>query len=119
MGTVWMAQQTEPVKRLVAVKLIKRGMDSWQVLARSETERQALALMDHPNIAKALDAGTTGKSEPRPSGSGGLGVPVANAPGSEGADAPGLGVPVADAPGSEGADAPGSEYPVANTPGSD
>src|SRR5262249_12348528 len=59
MGTVWMAQQTEPVKRLVAVKLIKHGMDSKQVLARFEAERQALALMDHPNIAKVLDAGTT------------------------------------------------------------
>ena len=59
MGTVWMAQQTEPVRRLVAVKLIRAGMDSKQVLARFEAERQALALMDHPNIAKVLDAGTT------------------------------------------------------------
>ena len=59
MGTVWMAQQTEPVRRLVAVKLIKAGMDSGQVIARFEAERQALALMDHPNIAKVLDAGTT------------------------------------------------------------
>src|SRR5262249_26890591 len=50
MGSVWMAQQTEPVKRLVAVKLIKAGMDSKQVIARFEAERQALALMDHPNI---------------------------------------------------------------------
>jgi serine/threonine protein kinase/tetratricopeptide (TPR) repeat protein len=58
MGTVWMAQQTEPVKRVVALKLIKAGMDSKQVLARFEAERQALALMDHPNIAKVLDAGT-------------------------------------------------------------
>src|SRR5262245_31374672 len=57
MGTVWMAQQTEPVKRLVAVKLIKAGMDSRQVIARFEAERQALALMDHPNIAKVLDGG--------------------------------------------------------------
>src|SRR5262249_39487614 len=48
MGTVWMAQQTEPVKRLVAVKLIKPGMDSRQFIARFEAERQALALMDHP-----------------------------------------------------------------------
>src|SRR5262245_15839417 len=55
MGTVWMAQQTEPVKRLVALKLIKAGMDSKQVIARFEAERQALALMDHPNIAKVLD----------------------------------------------------------------
>src|SRR5205814_10642757 len=60
MGRVWMAKQTEPVKRLVAVKLIKPGMDSRQVLARFEAERQALALMDHPNIAKILDGGATG-----------------------------------------------------------
>src|SRR5262249_4077104 len=59
MGTVYMAQQTAPVKRLVALKLIKPGMDSKQVLARFEAERQALALMDHPNIAKVLDAGST------------------------------------------------------------
>jgi non-specific serine/threonine protein kinase/serine/threonine-protein kinase len=58
MGTVWMAEQREPVKRLVAVKLIKPGMDSRAVLARFEAERQALALMDHPNIAKVLDGGT-------------------------------------------------------------
>src|SRR5262249_24953911 len=57
MGSVWMAQQTEPVKRAVAVKLIKAGMDSRAVLARFEAERQALALMDHPNIAKVLDGG--------------------------------------------------------------
>jgi tetratricopeptide (TPR) repeat protein len=57
MGAVWMAQQTEPVKRMVAVKLIKPGMDSRAVLARFEAERQALALMDHPNIAKVLDGG--------------------------------------------------------------
>ena len=61
MGTVWMAQQTEPVKRLVALKLIKSGMDSRQIIARFEAERQALALMDHPNIARVLDAGTTGE----------------------------------------------------------
>jgi WD40 repeat protein/serine/threonine protein kinase len=64
MGTVWMAQQAEPVKRLVAVKLIKAGMDSKQVVARFEAERQALALMDHPNIAGVLDAGTTGAGRP-------------------------------------------------------
>ena len=57
MGSVWMAQQVEPVRRAVAVKLIKAGMDSKQVLARFEAERQALALMDHPNIARVLDAG--------------------------------------------------------------
>src|SRR6516164_3713297 len=64
MGTVWMAQQTEPVKRAVAVKLIKQGMDSKQVLARFEAERQALALMDHPNIAKVHDAGVTETGRP-------------------------------------------------------
>ena len=64
MGTVWMAQQTEPVKRLVALKLIKAGMDSKQVIARFEAERQALALMDHPNIARVLDAGTTDSGRP-------------------------------------------------------
>ena len=51
MGVVWMAQQTQPVRRLVALKVIKAGMDSAQVVARFEAERQALALMDHPNIA--------------------------------------------------------------------
>jgi tetratricopeptide (TPR) repeat protein len=59
MGTVWMAEQLEPIRRVVAVKLIKPGMDSAPVIARFEAERQALALMDHPNIAKVLDAGTT------------------------------------------------------------
>src|SRR5205085_10549027 len=59
MGTVWMAQQTEPVKRLVALKVIKPGTDSAPVIARFEAERQALALMDHPNIARVCDAGTT------------------------------------------------------------
>ena len=57
MGTVWRAKQTEPVKRYVALKLIKPGMDSKQVLARFEAERQALAMMDHPNIARILDGG--------------------------------------------------------------
>jgi serine/threonine protein kinase/tetratricopeptide (TPR) repeat protein len=64
MGTVWMAQQTEPVKRAVAIKLIKAGMDSRHVLARFEAERQALALMDHPNIAKVHDAGITSDGRP-------------------------------------------------------
>ena len=59
MGTVYMAEQTQPVRRTVALKLIKAGMDSRQVLARFGAERQALALMDHPNIAKVFDAGTT------------------------------------------------------------
>ncbi len=59
MGSVWRAQQSEPVKRFVAVKLIKTGMDSKAVLARFEAERQALAVMDHPNIARILDGGVT------------------------------------------------------------
>ncbi|MCO6043186.1 protein kinase [Aeoliella sp. ICT_H6.2] len=58
-GVVYMAQQTEPVERKVALKIIKPGMDSRQVIARFEAERQALALMDHQNIARVLDAGTT------------------------------------------------------------
>ena len=61
MGEVWMAEQEQPVKRRVALKLIKPGMDSRHVIARFEQERQALALMDHPNIAKVLDAGTIGE----------------------------------------------------------
>jgi hypothetical protein len=64
MGSVWMAQQTAPVRRVVAVKVIKAGMDSKAVLARFEAERQALALMDHPNIARVLDAGTTDSGRP-------------------------------------------------------
>jgi serine/threonine protein kinase len=64
MGTVYLAQQTEPVRRLVAVKLVKPGMDSKSVLARFDAERQALALMDHPNIAKVLDAGATPDGRP-------------------------------------------------------
>jgi WD40 repeat protein/serine/threonine protein kinase len=64
MGTVYVARQTEPVKRLVALKVIKAGMDTRQVLARFEAERQALALMDHPNIAKVFDAGTTDRGLP-------------------------------------------------------
>src|SRR5688572_28433288 len=57
MGVVYMAEQTEPVKRRVAVKIIKPGMDTRQVIAQFEAERQALSLMDHPNIARVLDAG--------------------------------------------------------------
>jgi WD40 repeat protein/serine/threonine protein kinase len=60
MGAVYMAEQTEPVRRRVALKIIKPGMDSRQVVARFEAERQALAMMDHQNIAKVLDAGYTG-----------------------------------------------------------
>jgi len=58
-GVVYMAEQAEPIRRRVALKVIKLGMDTKQVIARFEAERQALALMDHPNIAKVLDAGTT------------------------------------------------------------
>src|SRR5262245_28372966 len=57
MGVVWMAEQTQPVQRKVALKIIKAGMDTRQVIARFEAERQALALMEHPNIAKVLDGG--------------------------------------------------------------
>ena len=64
MGTVYMAEQTEPVRRFVALKLIKAGMDGRQVLARFDAERQALALMDHPNIARVLDAGATDAGRP-------------------------------------------------------
>ena len=64
MGEVWVAKQTEPVKRKVALKLIKTGMDSKAVLARFEQERQALAMMDHPNIARVLDGGMTPTGQP-------------------------------------------------------
>jgi serine/threonine protein kinase/tetratricopeptide (TPR) repeat protein len=64
MGTVFVAEQERPVKRRVAVKVIKPGMDSRQVIARFEAERQALAILDHPNIAKVLDAGTTDAGRP-------------------------------------------------------
>ena len=63
-GTVWMAEQVEPVSRRVALKIIKLGMDTREVIARFEAERQALAMMDHPNIAKVLDAGATDKGRP-------------------------------------------------------
>jgi eukaryotic-like serine/threonine-protein kinase len=64
MGTVFLAEQTHPIERKVALKIIKAGMDSRQVIARFEAERQALALMDHPNIAKVLDASTTDTGQP-------------------------------------------------------
>ncbi len=64
MGSVWVAEQAAPVKRRVAIKMIKAGMDSKQVLARFEAERQALALMDHPNIAKVFDGGVTDQGRP-------------------------------------------------------
>ena len=64
MGEVWLAEQKQPVRRRVAVKLIKAGMDTREVVARFESERQALALMDHPAIAKVLDAGSTPRGAP-------------------------------------------------------
>ena len=63
-GVVYVAEQTQPVRRRVAFKVIKLGMDTKQVVARFEAERQALAMMDHPNIAKVLDAGTTETGRP-------------------------------------------------------
>src|SRR5712671_4125012 len=63
-GVVYVAEQTEPVRRRVALKVIKLGMDTREVIARFEAERQALAMMDHPNIAKVLDAGTTETGRP-------------------------------------------------------
>jgi WD40 repeat protein/serine/threonine protein kinase len=87
-GVVYVAEQTEPVRRRVALKVIKLGMDTKQVVARFEAERQALAMMDHPNIAKVLDAGTT--ESPVAAGilpavepgfqPGGAGVAISNAP---------------------------------------
>src|SRR3984957_3393032 len=63
-GVVYVAEQKEPVKRRVALKIIKLGMDTKQVVARFEAERQALAMMDHANIAKVFDAGTTATGRP-------------------------------------------------------
>ncbi len=64
MGVVWLAEQTEPVRRKIALKIIKHGMDTKQVVARFEAERQALAMMDHPCIAKVFDAGSTESGRP-------------------------------------------------------
>src|SRR2546423_1368783 len=64
MGTVFMAEQTRPVQRKVALKVIKAGMDSRQVITRFEAERQALAMMDHVNIARVFDAGATESGRP-------------------------------------------------------
>src|SRR3984957_12628835 len=64
MGEVWLAEQREPVRRRVALKLVKAGMNSREVIARFESERQALALMDHPAIAKVFDAGSTPEGAP-------------------------------------------------------
>src|SRR5262249_25515899 len=64
MGLVFMAEQTQPVRRKVALKVLKPGMDTRQVVARFEAERQALALMEHPNIAKVFDGGATEAGRP-------------------------------------------------------
>ena len=64
MGTVYLAEQLEPIRRTVALKVVKLGMDTAQVLARFHNERQALAMMDHPNIAQIFDAGATAKGRP-------------------------------------------------------
>src|SRR5437773_10122601 len=66
-GVVYMAEQKQPIKRRVALKIIKVGMDTREVVARFEAERQALALMDHPNIARIFDAGITDRPLTRPS----------------------------------------------------
>src|SRR4029077_6810674 len=63
-GLVFVAEQLEPVRRKVALKILKPGMDTCQVVARFEAERQALAIMDHPNIAKGFDGGATPSSRP-------------------------------------------------------
>src|SRR5262245_62970596 len=63
-GVVYLAQQEEPVRRQVALKVIKLGMDTASVVARFEAERQALAVMDHPNIARVFDAGATDAGRP-------------------------------------------------------
>src|SRR5690348_1132395 len=64
MGEVWLAEQKHPVRRRVALKLVKAGMDTRQVIARFQSERQAIALMDHPAIAKVFDAGSTPEGRP-------------------------------------------------------
>src|SRR5215472_17008944 len=64
MGEVWLAEQTRPVRSLVALKIIKAGMDTAHVVSRFEAERQALAMMDHPAIAKVFDAGATPQGRP-------------------------------------------------------
>ncbi len=64
MAVVYMAEQKEPIRRKVALKIIKLGMDTKQVIARFEAERQVLAMMDHPNVAKVLDAGATDAGRP-------------------------------------------------------
>src|SRR5262249_60904831 len=76
MGTVFLAEQTHPMRRKVAVKIIKPGMGTRQVVARFEAERQALALMDHPHIARVLDAGATPEGRPYFAMELGKGLPI-------------------------------------------
>src|SRR5262249_35991873 len=64
MGVIWLAEQTQPVRRKAALKILKLGMDSRRVIARFEAERQALAILDHPNIARVFDAGATESGRP-------------------------------------------------------
>lgn len=64
MGEVWTADQEKPIRRRVALKIIKLGMDSKEIVSRFEAERQALALMDHPSVAKVFEAGTTAAGRP-------------------------------------------------------
>src|SRR5262245_14812677 len=64
MGSVYRAEQHDPIHRIVAIKVIKLGMDTREVIARFEAERQAIALMDHPNVARAIDAGATDDGRP-------------------------------------------------------
>src|ERR1044071_8221879 len=64
MGTVYLAEQLDPIRRRVALKVVKPGMDTAQVLARFHNERQALAMMDHPNIAQIFEAGATARGRP-------------------------------------------------------
>ena len=64
MGSVYLAEQREPIRRRVALKVVKLGMDTAQVLSRFDNERQALAMMDHPNIAQIFDAGATPRGRP-------------------------------------------------------
>ena len=78
MGVVWMAEQTQPVQRKVALKVIKPGMDSRQVIARFEAERQALAMMDHVNIARVFDGGATPLPPLRKGGHGGAAGPTSS-----------------------------------------
>src|SRR5262245_12481046 len=80
MGVVYLAEQEHPVKRRVALKIIRAGMDTAHVIARFEQERQALAVMDHPNIAKVLDAGAVGSGQSAVGSADGSLLPTADCP---------------------------------------